>query len=77
MMFPDVNILTLQPSASSSHANGGALLGAAGGSASERAALFPSVTKADSWRTQSPLSPTAAESPPLGVPGSPSAGLRV
>lgn len=63
MMFPDVNILTLQPSASSSHANGGALLGAAGGSASERAALFPSVTKADSWRTQSPLSPTAAESP--------------
>lgn len=77
MMFPDVNILTLQPSASPSEANGGALLEAPEGSASERAALFPAVTKAASWQTQPPLLPSAAESLPLGVPGSPSAGLRV
>lgn len=53
------------------------LLEAADRSASKRAALFPAATKADSGQTQSPLSPTAAETLSLSVPDSPSAGLHV
>lgn len=60
-----------------SNANRGQLLEAADGSASRRAALFPAVTKADSWQTQSPLWPPAAETLSLSVPDSPAAGLHV